>query len=228
MKNYVIATIKPWNIEFFKKFVEKRRENYILITEPEQLTLDLMSNLNPRYIFFPHWSWRVPREIYEGYECICFHASDVPYGRGGSPIQNLILAGHEITKVTALRMVETLDAGSVYMKKEMSLAGRAQDVYERLVKQVLLMMEYIILNEPQAEPQKGEVVMFRRRKPEESILPKDVDLKKTYDHVRMLDADSYPVAFIEYGNFRMEFRYAKFENNEIKAEVVIKKKTGGK
>ncbi len=25
------------------------------------------------------------------FECVCFHMTDVPYGRGGSPLQNLII-----------------------------------------------------------------------------------------------------------------------------------------
>jgi len=36
--------------------------------------------------------------------------TDVPYGRGGSPLQNLIVRGHTETKLTALRCVRDLDA----------------------------------------------------------------------------------------------------------------------
>lgn len=42
----------------------------------------------PSYIFFPHWSWKIPAEIYERFECVIFHMTDV-FGRGKSA-QNLI------------------------------------------------------------------------------------------------------------------------------------------
>lgn len=57
--------------------------------------------------------------------------TDVPYGRGGSPLQNLILAGHADTQLTALKMVEEMDAGPVYAKRPLSLEGKAQDIYEK-------------------------------------------------------------------------------------------------
>ena len=45
-----------------------------------------------------------------------------------------------------------------------------------------------------------------------------------YDHIRMLDAPSYPPAFIERGNFRIEFSSAQFKGDEFVAQVVIRKK----
>ena len=61
------------------------------------------------------------KEIIKRFECVCFHMADVPYGRGGSPLQNLIARGHRETKLTALRMVEDFDAGPVYSKMPLCL-----------------------------------------------------------------------------------------------------------
>ena len=57
----------------------------------EDLTLSFIREFDPEYIFFIHWSWKVEKEIYENFKCIVFHTAPLPYGRGGSPIQNLIL-----------------------------------------------------------------------------------------------------------------------------------------
>ena len=43
--------------------------------------------------------------------------TDLPYGRGGSPLQNLIINGHKETMMSALRCVQELDAGPIYLKK---------------------------------------------------------------------------------------------------------------
>ena len=94
MKDIIlIATIKDWNINNFYEFKKKFEDKYnlYLITNKDDLIYQNVKDLNPKYIFFPHWSWLIPNEIYENYECILFHMTDLPYGRGGSPLQNLIL-----------------------------------------------------------------------------------------------------------------------------------------
>ena len=60
------------------------------IGEREELTEARVASIGPSKTCFLHWSWKVPAEILETYECVCFHMTDVPYGRGGSPLQNLI------------------------------------------------------------------------------------------------------------------------------------------
>lgn len=65
----------------------------------------------------------VPEAVLIAAECVCFHMTDVPYGRGGSPLQNLIVRKHKKTKLTALKMTEEIDAGPVYCKRELSLDG---------------------------------------------------------------------------------------------------------
>lgn len=150
--------------------------------------------------------------------------TDVPFGRGGSPLQNLIQAGIKETKVTALRMVEEMDAGPVYAKRTMSLAGRAEDIYLRAGELSWEMIRWIIETQPEPIPQQGEGTCFKRRKPEQSVLPMEGTLEKIYDHIRMLDAPTYPLAFIEHGDFRLEFSHAEFNGEEVRAQLVIRKR----
>lgn len=83
---YVIATSRAWNEVLVKYLEEKTARNFHLITQKEDLTLDVLKKINPRYIFFPHWSHIIPTEIYEALDCVIFHMTDLPYGRGGSPL----------------------------------------------------------------------------------------------------------------------------------------------
>src|SRR5215467_8729334 len=112
---YVVATIKPWNVAAFHRRCPELPGRWELIGARDDLSLESLRALRPRYIFFPHWSWQVPRPILEEFFCVCFHETDVPYGRGGSPLQNLIVRGHKSTVLTALRMVDEVDAGPVFM-----------------------------------------------------------------------------------------------------------------
>ena len=71
--------------------------------------------------------------------------------------------------------------------------------------------------------QKGKIIRFKRRKPKQSLLSKKIkSLNELYNHIRMLDAKTYPTAFIKHGNLRIEFKKAKIFGKSIKANVCIK------
>ena len=99
------------------------------ISKKDELTQELIDNFKPNFIFFVHWSWRVERKIYSQNECIVFHTAPLPYGRGGSPIQNLILNGFKESPVCALRMTDELDAGPIYLKQIISLRNPQRYIY---------------------------------------------------------------------------------------------------
>ena len=225
MTHYIVATIKNWHIDAFNQKKDTAFKNWILLNSSHELTLDKLSKINPRYIFFPHWSSIVPDEIINNFECVCFHSSDVPYGRGGSPIQNLIIRGHTETQISALRMVKELDAGPVYFKKPLSLEGKSQEIFEGSAVIIADMMQWIAENEPNPIDQQGEPVIFKRRAGIENILPVEGNLTHLYNHIRMLDAESYPNSFIEHGEFRLEFSDAFLSDDLLEANVKIKRRT---
>lgn len=221
MNTYLVATTKSWNIRNFQRISKEISANWHLITEKANLTYEKIEKLNPRYIFFPHWSWIIPEEIYSNFECIVFHMTDLPFGRGGSPLQNLIVRGIYKTKVSAIKVVKEMDAGPVYLKRSLSLNGSAQRIFTRCSKITFGMIKYIIRNEPAPVAQRGKPVIFKRRTPKESRIPDAKDLNKIYDYIRMLDAEGYPRAFIEIGCLRLEFSKATLKNGYILADVKI-------
>ena len=223
MHKYIIATIKDWNINQYNRSIYKKSKNWYLVTDTKKLTIAYVKSIKPKYIFFPHWSKRVNSKIINDYECVCFHETDVPYGRGGSPIQNLIIRNHKKTVITALKMTDEIDAGPIYLKKLLKLNGSAQQIYEKASKKVFKMINIIAKKNIMPVAQKGKVAKFKRRKPKQSILSKKTkSLSELYNHIRMLDAKTYPTAFIKYGNLRIEFKKAKINKKTIDASVSIK------
>jgi len=212
--NNLIVTTKSWNI--------KRAKNYPLITDRKDLTLENIKKTNPRYIFFTHWSWKIPKEIYENFECVVFHMTDLPYGRGGTPVQNLILRGFTKTKITAISPVDEIDAGPIYLKRDLSLEGTVAEIYDRASKTIYEdIIPYIIKNNPKPVEQKGKVTRFKRRKPKDSDISRLTNLKSVYDYIRMLDGEGYPPAFLETDNLRIEFTDAKQKGQCIESRVKI-------
>jgi len=225
MPNYIVATIHPWNVDAFKHYSKELNGNWHLITSKDELTTETINRLNPEYIFFPHWSWLVPSEIFNNWPCVCFHMTDVPFGRGGSPLQNLIIRGFRKTKVSALQMTKQLDAGPVYLKHSLELKGSAKDIFNELALIVSKMITEIVTTKPIAIKQSGDIVCFDRRTPQQSEIPNNLSPEKLYDFIRMLDAPSYPKAFIKQGDNKLEFSDATLENGSLTAKVTIKKET---
>ncbi len=220
----IIATIKSWNIENVKK-INLENTEIKLIENKNNLDEEVIRSFNPDLIFFIHWSWYIPETIYNSYECIVFHPTELPYGRGGSPIQNLIVRGHDKTFISAVRVGKDLDAGALYpIKKELSLLGTAEEILIRMSDIVCFqMIPWIIRNRPVPCEQQGEAVVFERRKPKESKLDMNLEINDIYNIIRMLDGEGYPKAFLDMGNYRLEFSRASLKTNEIKADVVIKR-----
>lgn len=192
------------------------------IRNKSELTYEKLKELNPKYIFFPHWSYIIPKEIYENFECIIFHMTDLPFGRGGSPLQNLIEREIYETKISAIKCVKELDAGDIYLKKDFSLhTGSAQDIYLKASKIISEMIDEIIIKNPTLIKQDGKIVEFKRRTPEMSNIQELENINKIYDYIRMLDAPGYPKAFIENEKIKYEFFGAKIENGKLIANVEI-------
>jgi methionyl-tRNA formyltransferase len=220
-KRYIVAGCKPWNRRVFDEVISQLVGKWHYVGQREKLTIENVRKLRPRYVFFLHWSWMVPQEILNQVECVCFHMTDVPYGRGGSPLQNLIIRGHQTTKLTALRMTSEFDAGPVYLKKDLSLEGCAEEIYLRACRLSADMVKQIVQDEMQPVPQKGEPVNFRRRKPEESQIAKPDSLEQLHDFIRMLDAEGYPRAFLSHAGYRFEFSRSALYDGRIVADVHI-------
>lgn len=218
---YVVAGCKPWNRRIFDEAICHYPGDWHFVNSPDKLTGELAATVNPLYLFFLHWSWIVPDELVSNYECVCFHMADVPYGRGGSPLQNLISRGHRSTVLSALKMVEELDAGPVYCKEPLSLEGGAEEIYIRATKLSARMIRQMVETRPEPTPQQGEAVVFARRKPQESEIPQQASLSALHDFIRMLDADGYPPAFLEHRGYRYEYRRSALYDGRIEANVTI-------
>lgn len=218
---YVVAGSKPWNRRVFDETLSQLPGEWHYVESPEQLTAEAVRVIAPRYIFFLHWSSKVPDEIVAGWECVCFHMTDVPYGRGGSPLQNLIARGHRQTKLTALQMTSEFDAGPIYMKEDLCLEGGAEEIYMRATALSAKMIEQIVGDEPTPAAQTGDPVVFKRRRPEESEVPRLDSLGAVHDFIRMLDAEGYPPAFLDHEGFRYEFSRAVLYDGRVVADVTI-------
>lgn len=224
---YIILSEKSWNSNLANQLkLQFLFSEWKTINSKEDFNIDFLLEYSPNKIFIPHWSHIITPEIYENYECIVFHMTDLPFGRGGSPLQNLIIRGVKTTKISAIKVKKGLDTGDVYLKRTLKLDGTANEIFQRSTFIIEEMISDIIKNKRQPVPQVGEIVEFKRRKPEESNIVDLDDLEKVYDYIRMLDCEGYPHAYFETPHLKFEFINANFDTNEeiISANVRIFKK----
>lgn len=226
MNNYILLSNRKWNKELFTFFKEKYpKDSWTLINTKESFTLNTLKEIKPNKIFIPHWSYIIPKEIYEKYECIVFHMTDLPFGRGGSPLQNLIVRKIENTKISALKVEKEIDSGPVYLKSNLNLNGTAEEIFIRANAVIKKMIINILDENILPNKQEGKVTLFKRRTPEMSNVANISEIEILYDYIRMLDAEGYPKAFIETEHFRFEFDRANLKTDKsILADVRIIKK----
>jgi len=124
--NIIIASKRPFQGREAKDIVELR---------------DLLKEGNPEHIFFPYWSWLVPKEILEKYHCVGFHTGHIA---GGSPIQNLIRQNINHTIIRMFTMNESIDGGEDIGTSPICLCGSLEEIIIRQTNTMKAMIDAYI------------------------------------------------------------------------------------
>jgi len=211
---YLFCGYRDWSLKLYEKLLEID-DNFVLIKSPKKLTNSFVKKLNPEFIFFPDWSWIIPKKITDNYKCVCLHESNLPKFRGGSPLQNQIIRGITKTKTTAFLMSDGIDEGDIILQQSLSLNGKINEIFSRMIKNDFKMIKKIISKNYKLTKQKGKPSIFKRRNPEDSELDfSSHSLEYFYNFIRMLD-DPYPNAFIRLGNKKLILKNPQFKKGKL-------------
>ena len=130
---------------------------------------------------------------------VVVHASDLPRGRGFSPIVWQILEGRSEIPITAIVAAEGADTGDVLMRSSLSFEGHElNDVLRDRLGEEILRMCLALVNSPappEATPQVGEPTWYRRRGPEDSRLDPTQSIEQQFELLRVVDNERYPAFF---------------------------------
>lgn len=138
------------------------------------------------------------------YNVVC-HASDLPKGKGMSPMSWQILEGATRIPLTMFEAAEGVDSGSIYKKVFFDLDGNelindlrcklAGNIHE-LVLDFVNNTECIVSN---AKEQEGEESFYTRRRPSDSQVKITSSISDIFPLLRIADNEKYPVYFIRNG-----------------------------
>jgi methionyl-tRNA formyltransferase len=222
VRSFLLASSKSW---FSLKDLPAScsEHNWVEIGQPAELTPEFVAAVNPEFIFFPHWNARIPSEILEHWDCVVFPTAPLPFGRGGSPIQNLIERGFSSSPVHALRAVEEMDAGPILTTRQVDLSGSLGEIFSRLGVLVGDMIAELLESPIVAREQEGSVFKFQRRHASASLISGRETSREIYDKIRMVDYEDYPKAHILLGSYKLVFTDAEIDGQELRATVSFEK-----
>lgn len=143
---------------------------------------------------------------------LVIHASDLPRGRGWSPLVWQILEGRNDIPVTLLEAADPVDSGAIWHQVWLRFQGHelADEIHAALFAAELALMDFAVANLEDVQPrsQAGEVSHYRRRVPEDSRLDPAGSLAEQFNLLRVADPDRYP-AFFDHLGHRYALRVSK-------------------
>lgn len=131
------------------------------------------------------------------------HESNLPQGRGWSPLSWQVLEGKNIIPITLFEAEEHVDSGRIYLRDFINLEGH-ELVEEIRYKQAIttfnlcgrFLEDYESLIKQSCE-QQGEPTYYSRRTPNDSRLDINKSIADQFNLLRIVDNEHYP-AFFEY------------------------------
>ena len=133
------------------------------------------------------------------------HESNLPEGRGWSPLTWQVLAGRNVITVSLLEVQEKVDSGPIYMQTLIELQGHelVGELRNKQAAATLKLCHDFVSNFPlvlsNAKEQSGEASYFPRRHPNDSELDPDKTISEQFNLLRVVDNDQYPAFFVMNG-----------------------------
>ena len=154
------------------------------------------------------------------------HAGNLPRGRGGTPLQNQILDGIVETRVNAITMERQVDSGDIYCALPLTLQGSITDIWLAITDRVYKLIKHCVRDDPVPQKQEGRPQIYKRNKNNVLPLQNGCELVEIHKFIQMLDGETYPNAFCEIGNFKLEFSRSKLKKDCVVSDVTIRKRHG--
>ena len=129
------------------------------------------------------------------------HESDLPKGRGWSPLTWQILEGSQKVIVSLIEAAELVDAGDIYSQTEIELRGNelVEELRNKQASATFKLCDDFIIGLPCTAEKKrmqiGSPSYYNRRTPKDSELNANIPLADQFDLLRVCDNERYPAWF---------------------------------
>lgn len=182
-------------LPFLKRWRDERSEDIEILQSPSQCRGgDFLFLISCHDIIGPDVRSRYRHSL------VC-HASDLPKGRGWSPLVWQIIEGKREVVVTLLEAEDKVDSGRIWFKKTCHIGPT--DLFDEISRKSAVtqldLMTLAVDEEASIEPtdQIGEPTFYPRRKPSDSEIDPHKTIAEQFDLIRVSDPLRYP-AFLRY------------------------------
>ena len=142
----------------------------------------------------------VPAEILRrNRQNLVVHGSDLPRGRGFSPVPWQVLEGRNRIPIVLFQAEETLDSGPIYFRDAIELDGT--ELLDEIRTKTWQKIEGLIGRFLEGHrtalpvPQHGEPTFYPKRTRKDDELDPAMTLASQFDHLRIVDNERYPAWF---------------------------------
>jgi methionyl-tRNA formyltransferase len=133
------------------------------------------------------------------------HESDLPLGKGWSPLTWQILEGKNRIPVTMIEAEKKVDSGVIYAQEWMEFQSHelVEELRAAQAEATIRLCKKFVREYPgivdSAREQKGEESFYSKRKPEDSRLDPDKSIREQFNLLRVVDNEKYPAFFDMHG-----------------------------
>jgi methionyl-tRNA formyltransferase len=134
------------------------------------------------------------------------HESDLPAGKGWSPLTWQILEGKNQVSTTLFEAADQVDSGAIYAQRRIVFEGHelVNELRQGQASATQDLCRWFVDNYPEsisaARDQQGEESFYARRRPEDSELDPNKTIAEQFNLLRVVDNDRYPAFFELNGN----------------------------
>lgn len=161
----------------------------------------------------------VPESVRLRYRAsLVIHASDLPEGRGWSPLIWQILEGRQAVVVSLLEAADPVDSGSIWEKRILNFNGNElyDEINDALFRVELELMDYAVDNIYSINPHPQDnraATWYPRRTREDSRIDPYLSISEQFDLLRVADPNRYP-AFFDYRGRRFKISIQRMSEDE--------------
>jgi methionyl-tRNA formyltransferase len=162
-----------------------------------------------------------PEQLSRFQNSIVVHESDLPIGRGWSPMTWQVLEGKRKIPICLLEASERVDAGLVYLRSEILLSGTelVADLRKKQASATFQLLRDFLTRYPfsvsEGKVQKGEPSYYPRRKPVDSKIDPNKTIRELFPLLQVVDNERYP-AYFELNGKRFLLKIEADEREEKK------------
>lgn len=212
MKIAILTSPEQWFVPYAKKLNKQLPHSELFFEHT-----NILNNFDIVFILSYHKIIQTKYLVKHKHN-IVIHASDLPKGKGWSPMFWQIIEGKNKIPFTMFEAGEGVDDGNIYMQKKLILSGNElnQELREKQANFTIDMCLEFLKNYNQYKiptKQSGKESFYKKRDAKDSQLDINKSIKEQFNLLRVVSNKEYPAYFeIDGHKYILEIKEVQNEN----------------